>query len=395
MATVLDLRRIEDPRDSVHRTVEALARGHVVAIPTETVYGLAADALNPQAIKQLVTLKGRSASMPLAIAVRGEQAIEDFVCHWSPLARRLARRCLPGPITLVLPCGDPMSIAMRLPEATREMVVGENECIGFRVVSHPVICQLHEYLRGPLVLTSANLTGQVAATRGEEVVSQFGQTVPLVLDDGPTRYGGASTVVRVIGNRYEILRQGAIEDAAMNEFAKPMIALVCTGNTCRSPMAEAILKDLLKKAGGGLESVVVISAGVAASDGAMASQPAVEVMESRGLDISEHLSRPLSDAIMERADFVLTMTRGHRAAILAAWPDRVEQVRTLRRDGGDVADPVGSPVEVYQQCAEQMERELTAFVEHLATDFLPVAVQPTIDDSHPTGKIKRDSQETE
>jgi tRNA threonylcarbamoyl adenosine modification protein (Sua5/YciO/YrdC/YwlC family) len=372
MATVLDLRRIEDPRDSVHRTVEALARGHVVGIPTETVYGLAADALNPAAVKRLVEIKGRSASMPLAIAVRGEQAIEDFVCHWSALSQRLARRCMPGPITLVLPCDDPMSIASRLPMSTREMLLGEHGCIGFRVVAHPVIAQLHDYLRGPLVLTSANLTGQPPATRGQEVFLQFGESVPLVLDDGPTRYGGASTVVRVIGNRYEILRHGAIESAAMTEFAKPMIALVCTGNTCRSPMAEVILKDLLRKAGGGLESVLVISAGVAASDGCMASQQAVDVMESRGLDLNEHQSQALSDAVMERADLILTMTRGHRAAILTAWPDRVNQVRTLRRDGGDIADPVGSSVEVYEQCANQIERELSAWIESLRADFLPV-----------------------
>jgi tRNA threonylcarbamoyl adenosine modification protein (Sua5/YciO/YrdC/YwlC family) len=372
MATVLDLRRIEDPRDSVHRTVEALARGHVVGIPTETVYGLAADALNPAAVKRLVDIKGRSASMPLAIAVRGEQAIEDFVCHWTALSRRLARRCMPGPITLVLPCEDPMSIASRLPTSTKEMLIGEFGCIGFRVVAHPVIAQLHDYLRGPLVLTSANLTGQPPATRGQEVFLQFGESVPLVLDDGPTRYGGASTVVRVIDNRYEILRHGAIESAAMTEFAKPIIALVCTGNTCRSPMAEVILKDLLRKAGGGLESVVVLSAGIAASEGCMASQQAVEVMEARGLDLNEHQSRPLSDAIMDRADLILTMTRGHRNAILTAWPDRAAQVRTLRRDGGDIADPVGSSVEVYEQCADQIARELTAWIESLETDFLPV-----------------------
>lgn len=395
MATVLDLRRIDDPRDSVHRTVEAIARGQVVAIPTETVYGLAVDALNPAAVQQLVELKGRSASTPLAIAVRGEQAIEDFVCEWSPLAKRFARRCMPGPLTLVVPCGSPMSIATRLPPSTREYLMGEYDCIGFRIVSHPVICHLHEYLRGPLVLTSANLSGQPPATRGQEVVAQFGETVPLVLDDGPTRYGGASTVVRVMDNRYEILRNGAIEAAAMTEFAKPMIVLVCTGNTCRSPMAEAILKDLLKKAGHGLESVLVLSAGVAASEGAMASSQAVDVMEERGLDLSNHQSRPLSDAIIDRADLILTMTRGHRAAILAAWPDRSDQVRTLRRDGGDIADPVGSSVEIYQQCADQIERELASWIAELPSDFLSIEIEQIDEADRPMPNIKRDSQESE
>ncbi len=80
---------------------------------------------------------------------------------------------------------------------------------------------------------------------------------------------------------------------------------------------------------------------------------------------------------MDRADIVLTMTRGHRAAILAAYPDRAHQVRTLRRDGGDIADPVGSSVEVYRQCAEQIEQELRYWIENLPPTFLPVEQKPS------------------
>ena len=81
-----------------------------------------------------------------------------------------------------------------------------------------------------------------------------------------------------------------------------------------------------------LESVVVVSAGVAAGEGSMASQQAIEVMEARGIDISDHLSRPLNEAIVDKADVILTMTRGHRAAIIAAWPDRANQVQKLNQE---------------------------------------------------------------
>jgi len=144
-----------------------------------------------------------------------------------------------------------------------------------------------------------------------------------------------------------------------------------------------------------LESVLVLSAGVAASEGAMASLQAVDVMEQRDLDLSNHQSRPLSDAIIDRADLILTMTRGHRSAILAAWPDRSEQVRTLRRDGGDIADPVGSSVEIYKQCADQIEKELAAWITELPTDFLPVEIERTDDDAQPIPTINCDPQEPE
>jgi len=377
MATVLDLRRTDDPRDSVHRTVESLAKGHVVAIPTETVYGMAADALNPDAVERLAVIKGRSPQLPLVLAVRSADEILDYVCAWSPLAQRLARRCMPGPLTLVMPFGGDDSLVSRLPDGVKKWIIGESGCVGFRVVDHPVIAQLHQYLRGPMVLTSANLTGKQPPTRGEDVVQQFADLLPLILNDGPTRYGGASTVVRVLGHQYEILRHGAIEAAAMNDFAKPLIVLVCTGNTCRSPMAEGLLKQRLGAAGDAWNSVNVISAGVAASDGAMASAQAVDVMEAKGIDISCHESRPLSDAIMHRADVVLTMTRGHRAAILAAWPEMSDRVFTLRPDGGDIADPVGGSVELYEQCARQIEESLDKWFDRLPATFLPQRIEST------------------
>ena len=371
MPTILDLQATDDPRDIVHRTVQALVEGQVVGIPTDTVYGLAAHALCENAVERMCEIKGRESTSPLAISVRSRDAAGDLFGDLSPVARRLSHRCWPGPLTLVVPCDSPSSAASQLPPSIRKRITGDGGCIGFRVVDHRILSYIHRFLAAPLVLTSANISGQPSPSTANGVAEQLGDEIPLLLDDGPTRYGGASTVVRVKGDRWELLREGVIERAAMNQFVKPVIAVVCTGNTCRSPMAETLLRELVREKFGSEDAVRVLSAGVAAGIGSGASPQAVEVMGKRGLDLTGHSSQQLDDNLIEVADLILTMTRGHRAAILAAWPNMHDRVFTLRRDGGDVTDPVGMPVETYEQCATQIGAELAQWLDNLDDDFFP------------------------
>jgi protein-tyrosine phosphatase len=136
-------------------------------------------------------------------------------------------------------------------------------------------------------------------------------------------------------------------------------------------MAETLLREALRRKFGREDVARVVSAGVAAGHGSGAAPQAVEVMGRRGLDLTGHSSQPLEESLMSMADLVLTMTRRHRDAIVAAWPDRAERVCTLRRDGGDVSDPVGMSVEVYEQCADQIVSELEGWLSELPPDFFP------------------------
>lgn len=370
MTKVFDLSQTDDPSDIIHLTVQALAEGQVVGLPTDTVYGLAAHALNADAVQRLLEIKGQADS-PLVMSVRSREAAEDFFCEASPVARRLSYRCWPGPLTLVTACEHRHSAVHQLPQSVRDQVTGPDGGIGFRVVENRILETIHRFMAAPLVLTAANLSDNSAPTTAQGVMDQLSGKMPLLLDDGPTRYGGASTVVQVTQNRWKLLRQGVIERAAMNQFVKPVIVVVCTGNTCRSPMAETLMRELLSEKLGSEDAVRVLSAGVAASTGASASAQSIEVMGERHLDLTGHASQPLGEEIMNVADLVLTMTRSHREAILAAWPEMHDRVFTLRHDGGDISDPIGMPVDSYRRCAEQMESELKNWLERLEDDFFP------------------------
>ncbi len=374
MPKILDLQASDDSRDIVHRSVQALVEGQIVGIPTETTYALAVNALCENAVEALLELvQSESASSGddvLELSLRSTESAADFIDTSLSTVRRLTQRCWPGPLTLGIQPVRSRSAVLQLPTSVQTRIMDSLGFVYFRVVDHYILDQVHRYLSAPLILASfAQLTPSTVASK---IAEQFRNRLPLLLDDGPTRYGGVTTVARVEGRRWKLLREGVIERAAMNQFVKPVIAVVCTGNTCRSPMAETLLREKLSKRIGCDNAVRVLSAGVAASSGSGASPQAVEVMGKRGLDLTGHSSRPLDDSVMNVADLVLTMTRGHRAAILAAWPDMHDRVFTLRRDGGDISDPVGMAVEVYEACADQIDLELSQWLDSLGDDFFPV-----------------------
>jgi protein-tyrosine phosphatase len=308
------------------------------------------------------------------LAVKSCDEALDYLCDVSPLLTRLARHCWPGPVTLVASCAHPDSAVDALPLISRQCIMGEGKTIGLRVVKHLAVQSLLHYWEGPLVLLGLCDEHGNPITTGADAVKRVSQEVSLVLEDGPTRYGGRCTTVSVSGNRFRIVEHGVVEDEVIRQFSQPLILLVCTGNTCRSPMAETLLAHQLTDADapGKKLSARVASAGLAAMNGDRPSPQAVEVMRRRGLDLSHHQSRCADENLLLSADLILTMTQNHLNAIVRNYPQLADRVHTLRHDGGDVVDPIGGPVEVYETCAKQIDRELAMWVEKLGNDWLPV-----------------------
>jgi len=364
---VIDLRRADDHRDVVHRAVQTLAEGGLVVFPTETVYGLGASARSAEGVEKIFAAKGRSHQVPLALAIKSAEEAGDYVPCPGRIAERLARRCWPGPITLVMEhqaAGEPKAgLIDQLPKSVQRAVAPKGT-VGLRVPAHDTVLAILKMLAGPIVLTSANRSGEPAATTAQEAIASLGDQVALVLDDGPCRYGQASTVVHATANGFKCLREGVVSQSALERLSSMIILMVCTGNTCRSPMAEVMMRRLVAEKLGCQEDeleqrgVMIASAGIAAAPGCGAAAEAVSVMKERSLCLANHASQPLTEKLARHADVIFTMTGGHRQAILRRWPEAAPRTHVLSPDSRDISDPIGGPISVYRECAEQVEAAL-------------------------------------
>jgi protein-tyrosine phosphatase len=351
MAEVVEWQQVVDPHSALRQVVRVLRGGGVVALPTEADPVLAADALAWQAVARLRETAGDG---PLTLAVRGGEAARDWAPGMGRFGRRLARRFWPGPLALV--CGDGVEhgAAGRLPEAVRHAICSEGR-VRLRTPGHEAVLGLLERYRDPIVM--------VDAPDGAALVD-------LEVADEPGPYAGP-TVVALEGESWSVAEPGAISAALLEQEAACLIVFVCTGNTCRSPLAEALFKKRLADQLGCTSAELpqrgyhVLSAGLAAMPGGPAAYEAVQVARSYGASLDGHTSRPLTEDLAERADFLVGMTRGHLEALAGQFPATGARPRLLSAAGNDLADPIGGPHEVYESCGRQIWNDLDALLAEL------------------------------
>lgn len=380
MQSVVEWKNCDDPRDIVHNVVQALVEGRLVILPLDSGYHLLASGLSDDATKKLQQCEDKnspanSGRAPL-LCLRSTQEVLDFVPDISPVAARCVRRGWPGPIGIELKTSSSQSLISSLPIRTQKLLQDDNGFSAIGVAAHELISQAMRLLPGPLVALPICSAAGKTASSVEEAASSVAELATFVVDDGPFPSEASSTRIRVDDNSCSLVCNGGIAQDRLSQLSEFGILIVCTGNTCRSPMAEVIFHNVLAEkfpeiAASRPPAYRIASAGLSAFPGGAASSEAVSVMSQRGLDLSDHQSRSVTEHALYYADLVLTMTNSHRHAILDRFPNFADKVHLVSGSESDVSDPFGGSESVYAVCADQIEGFLRSWAARIDESWFP------------------------
>src|SRR4051812_26295534 len=322
----------------IGRGSELLSSGGVVVLPTETVYGAAGLINSESARARINTLRGDTRK-PFIIHVAKRDDARPYLGPTNDFAERLLRRLWPGPVALMFDVPADRRREAAALAGVAEQDIYEGDSITLRCPDHIVVSDVLSTVKGPVAMTLAGTSAGGTNWSGERMAEELNGKVDLIFDAGPSRYSKPSTILKVGQSSYQIVRQGVYDERIIERLLRTTILFVCSGNTCRSPMAEAITRrvlseklhvpeDDLEKRG-----VQVVSAGAMAMPGSRAAGPAIDVVREMGGDLTRHRSRMLSVELIHQADMIFTMSQNHARAVTTLVPSAAEKVAALNPQG--------------------------------------------------------------
>jgi L-threonylcarbamoyladenylate synthase len=336
----------------------------LVAFPTETVYGIGCAA-RAEPISRLDELKGRVPDKHYTLHIADKHDVWNYVPRIPLRGRTLIEKGWPGPLTVVFELEQELLVEQqtKLGRETFEVLYSDST-IGIRCPDNEIAGGVLRRASLPIVAPSANPALQTPATSAKEVLSYFDGKINVVLEnDTSCRYKKSSTVVKVEAGTVNVLREGVygLDDiAAMSEVR---ILFVCTGNTCRSPIAEAFCRKYIsEKLGCGVDEVrnmgyKVDSAGILGSVDMPASAEVIDICLQKGIDMTRHHSRSVSRDKLLESNYIFVMSDHHLDSIGRICPSATPKCLLLD-DEANIDDPIGGDEKIYRRCAEQIEKAL-------------------------------------